>query len=83
MQHFDSKQSLQSALVATKPKTKARASRVSRSEDAREAAAFLASLKRHGQVQEDAGALKSGVTHVLEPSRKGKPRLVRKRFSAV
>ena len=44
--------------------------------------AFLAALKRHGQVQEDAAPLKPGVTHVIERV-KGKPRLVRKRFSAI
>ena len=70
--------------VATKSKAKARASGVSRSQDAREAAEFLAALKRHGHVQETGGALKPGVTHVLERSGgKGKPRLVRKRFSAI
>lgn len=49
-----------------------------------EEARFLAALKRHGQVQKAGGLLKPGVTHVLEPVKpKGKPRLVRKRFSAI
>ncbi|HXR64107.1 MAG TPA: hypothetical protein VN720_11265 [Rudaea sp.] len=49
-----------------------------------EEARFLAALKRHGQVQKAGGPLKPGVTHVLEPVKpKGKPRLVRKRFSAI
>lgn len=70
--------------VATKPKAKSRASRASRSEEVREADTFLAALKRHGQVQEDAAALKPGVTHVIERAgAKAKPRLVRKRFSAI
>ena len=68
--------------MATKPKAKSRVSRASRSEEVREADAFLAALKRHGQVQEDAAPLKPGVTHVIERV-KGKPRLVRKRFSAI
>ena len=50
----------------------------------RETGAFLAALKRHGQVQKSGGPLRPGVTHVLEPVKpKGKPRLVRKRFSAI
>jgi hypothetical protein len=51
----------------------------------KEAATFLAALKRHGQVQESDGPLKPGVTHVLEPAAtKGKAKqLVRKRFSAI
>jgi hypothetical protein len=70
--------------VATKPKAKSRVSRASRSEDVRETDVFLAALKRHGQVQEDATPLKPGVTHVIERTgAKAKPRLVRKRFSAI
>jgi hypothetical protein len=51
----------------------------------KEAAVFLAALKRHGQVQESNGPLKPGVTHVLKPATaKGKGKqLVRKRFSAI
>ena len=70
--------------MATKPKAKSRVSRASRREDVRETDVFLAALKRHGQVQEDATPLKPGVTHVIERTgAKAKPRLVRKRFSAI
>jgi len=67
--------------VTAKPKRKsAAASSAGKMEEAR----FLATLKRHGQVQKAGGPLKPGVTHVLEPVKpKGKPRLVRKRFSAI
>jgi hypothetical protein len=50
----------------------------------KETAVFLAGLKRHGQVQEVDAPLKPGVTHVLKRAGpKGKPKLVRKRFSAI
>jgi len=70
-----------SVAVTTKPKRKsATASRVEKKEEA----VFLDALKRHGQVQKAGGPLKPGVTHVLESAKpKGKPRLVRKRFSAI
>ncbi len=68
--------------MTTKPKRKS--ATASGAEKKREAAVFLAALKRHGQVQKAGGPLKPGVTHVLEPAKsKGKPRLVRKRFSAI
>jgi hypothetical protein len=64
-----------------KPKRKSRAAPAG---DGKEAAEFLAVLKRHGQVQESDGPLKPGVTHVIEPATaKRKARLVRKRFSAI
>ena len=45
--------------------------------------AFKKSLKAHGQLQEDAGPLKPGTTHVVEKRVGKKPALVRKRFSAI
>jgi hypothetical protein len=69
--------------VAETAKPKRKPAATSRAEKAEEAR-FLAALKRHGQVQRAGGPLKPGVTHVLEPAKpKGKPRLVRKRFSAI
>jgi len=48
-----------------------------------ETAAFVEALKRHGQLQTEDGPLKRGVTHVLKKTARGKPQLVRKRFSAI
>ena len=67
--------------MATKSKRK---SRIAPTSGEKEAALFLAALKRHGQVQESGGPLKPGVTHVIKPATaKSKSRLVRKRFSAI
>jgi hypothetical protein len=68
--------------VATRPKRKSPGETAA---ERKEAATFLAALKRHGQVQKSDGPLKPGVTHVLEPAAaKGKSKqLVRKRFSAI
>ena len=68
--------------VATRPKRKSPGKTAA---ERKEAATFLAALKRHGQVQESDGPLKPGVTHVLKPAAaKGKGKqLVRKRFSAI
>jgi hypothetical protein len=68
--------------VATRPKRKSPSETAA---ERKEAATFLAALKRHSQVQESDGPLKPGVTHVLKPAAaKGKGKqLVRKRFSAI
>lgn len=49
----------------------------------KESAVFLAALERHGQVQGAEGPLERGVTHVKKSARKGKVKIVRKRFSAI
>jgi O-6-methylguanine DNA methyltransferase len=47
-----------------------------------ERAIFRASLERHGQLQEEPGELKPGVTHVVEAVN-GELMLQRKRFSSI
>jgi hypothetical protein len=57
-------------------------SKKTRGSNAGERKAFVAALKRHGQIQADGAPLAPGVTHVVERDAKGRPRVVRKRFSA-
>lgn len=49
---------------------------------ARERADFIEALTRHGQLQKSGGKLQPGATHVVETDARGRPRIVRKRFSA-
>lgn len=48
-----------------------------------EAVSFVLGLQSRGSIQEEAGAMRPGCTHSLERDSAGRPRLVRKRYSAI